>query len=305
MDKVICKICGEPIVNGHTWKKHRIKESNYFHEYEPRFCKQSGEILPFKNRESYLESDFKGKREMIAWFKENEEEAKTYAINLLKKRKEKKDLLYAPCQVELRSLSLMPSIIWFKDTFGNYNQLCESLGMKVRFDKEDETPVFNELKDDASIVVDSREQRAWSFKNHNIIIKGLKYGDYSLEPNRFKIHIERKGLSDFASTFGVGFERFSREVRRAKKDRAYLIVLVESSLNDTIHFNYLPHMKYCKVSPDYCLHNVRDLIQSFDNLQFVFVDGRKRAVETAKKIFGLNTHVRHWDLQFLVDKKEL
>jgi hypothetical protein len=302
MDKNICFICKKEIQKGnHFWKEHRLKESVYYEKYFPKFCKQTGEKLVFKNVDNYFSNDFKGKREMAQWFKSYPDEAKLYAVELLKQRKEKKNLIYSPSQVELRSI-MCPSMIWFKKNFQGYNLLCEDLGLKTRFDLENETPQFNEI--DGTILIDSREQKPLKFKSPTKTI-GLRYGDYALEPNRFKIHIERKNLSDFVSTFGVGFDRFCREVNRAKKDRAYLIILVESTLNDALHFNYLPQTKYCKTNPDFVFHNVRDLLQRFSNVQFLFCDGRKEMAELVKKIFGMKRHPKHFDLQFLKDTKQL
>ncbi len=270
---MICKICENEVTQeNHFWKVHHLSQEDYYTKYYPRFCKFSKELLPFKNKENYFNNDFKGKREMAAWFKENSGQvAKDYAIALLKKRIERKKLIYAPCQTELRSL-LFPSMIWFKQNFDSYNDLCSSLGLKIRFDLENEVPIFRSIKNEAIILVDSREQKSLKFSDYKTKIQGLKFGDYALEPNRFKVHIERKGLSDLAATFGTGFERFCREVIRAKRERAYLIILVEASINDALHFNYLPYMKYCKVSPDYCFKHIRDLMQTFENIQFVFAE---------------------------------
>src|SRR6266404_9158892 len=165
MDNHICSICKqETKEDSHFWKEHRIKQSNYFEQYHPRFCKQTNELLSFKNFDSYFSNDFKGKREMVAWFKAYPDDAKTYAIELLKKRKEKKGLIYTPSQVELRSI-MSPSIIWFKENFDSYNQLCKSLGFQERFDLENEIPIFKEIE--GTILIDTREQRHLRFNYDN------------------------------------------------------------------------------------------------------------------------------------------
>ena len=43
-------------------------------------------------------------------------------------------------------------------------------------------------------------------------------------------YIERKSITDFIGTMSGGYERFKREVERAREQDAKLIVLVEESL---------------------------------------------------------------------------
>ena len=305
MDKYICQICKKEIQeNKHFWKEHKIKEADYYQEYHPRYSKQTNQLIKFKNRDFYFSSDFNDKKEMMVWFKDNPELSKEYAVNLLAHRKEKKNLVYAPSHVELRSI-LAPSMIWFKKNLGNYKELCERLNYQIKFDREDDVIGYGEFPESAKIIIDTREQLPLKFNGINTEIKKLDYGDYARFPNRYKIHVERKNLSDFVGTLGVGYERFCREIARAKKEGAYLIVLVEALLNNALHFNYLPHMKYSKVSPDYIFHHVREMMQTYSNLQFVFCAGRIEAAELIKKIFCIKKHPKHYDLQYYYDTKQL
>ena len=304
MDKHICKICNQEVdADNHFWKNHRIKQEDYFHSYFPRYSKETGELIKFKSRDFYLHSDFNDKKEMMAWFKANPDKAQAYAIELLKKRRDRKGLVYAPSQVELRSL-MLPSMIWFKKHFDNYAKLCFSIGLKPRFTREDEIINYGTLSDHSKIMIDTREQKPLKFDVPTEVAT-LSYGDYALFPNKFKVHIERKNLSDFVGTLGVGFERFCREIEKAKKDHAYLVILVESLLSDALSFNYLPQTKYCKVGPDFIFHNVRDIMQTYSNVQFLFCGGRKDAVQIIKKIFAIKRHPKHFDLQYYMDSKQL
>ena len=53
--------------------------------------------------------------------------SKEYFRNFLIGRKEKKDLEFAPCQVELRSL-MSPSVAYYQKVFGDYNEICQRGG---------------------------------------------------------------------------------------------------------------------------------------------------------------------------------
>ena len=308
MDKHICKICNREIdANNHFWRAHGIKEMDYYQKYIPRYSKQTNELIQFKNRNFYLSSDFNDKREMITWIKNNSSTGRLYAMEILYKRIIDKQLKYFPCQVELRSL-MMPSLIWYKKTLGTCAEIVNFIKMpdlKLRFDKEDEEIEYRNLSPHDTIIVDTREQLPLKFKDALTKVEKLDYGDYALSPNKYKVHIERKNLSDFVGTFGVGYERFCREVDRAKKDRAYLIILVESTLNDALHFNYLPQTRYCKVGPDFIFHNVRDILQKYNNIQFLFCNGRREAAELVKKIFKIKKHPKHYDLQYYKDVKKI
>lgn len=298
----VCKICNEEFAaNNHFWRAHGIKESEYYVKYIPRFSKHTGEPIRFKNRDFYLNSDFNDKTEMKQWLNNNPEEAKVYMVELLKKRKEQKDLKYTLSEVELRSLGL-PSVAWYKKAFGDYNKLAKSIGFKKRFNYPD---ALNYIWKDFTkevVFVDTREQTPLTFDNVPTEKKTLSYGDYTLS-NNSGIYIERKTLSDFVNTVGPNIERFCKEIERAKKDKAYLVVLIESPLIQALSFNYLPHMRFAtKSTPDFVFHNVRKLMQTYKNIQFVFVNGRRMASETIIKIYYHSHLIKNLDLQYCYDK---
>ena len=92
-------------------------------------------------------------------------EAKEYCRELLISRKEKKDLIFAPTQVELRTL-MMPPVQVYNSFFDNYYKLCEEVGLISRYKKpEDKISVKNQSS--SKIYVDTREQKPLDFKNLN------------------------------------------------------------------------------------------------------------------------------------------
>lgn len=89
-----------------------------------------------------------------------------------------------------------------------------------------------------TVVVDSREQSNWDFKNFRAdarqkrlplvvrtVTKGLKSGDYSIEGIEDRISVERKSLSDLYSTLGQGRERFERELQRLSEMEVAAVVI--------------------------------------------------------------------------------
>ena len=98
---------------------------------------------------------------------------------------------------------------------------------------------MNEKKflSDLTIVIDSREQRPYSFEGHNTTVQGLPIGDYSLL-NCPDIAIERKSVDDLAGSLTRGRDRFKRELQKGAVI-PYFALVVEASLNDLANGKYI------------------------------------------------------------------
>jgi len=311
MDDIKCLVCQsifskERELHGHL-KSHKIKIEEYYLKYYSKKDLLTGEPIPFKNREQYLTTDFLCKDNLKIWFNSSDLENQIKFIeSFVRERIERKGLVFIPSQVELKSL-MCPSLITIKKIIPNYIQFFENLGLINRLSLK--TEVIETNKDSNPILIDTREQSPLFFRYEiKKKISSLPYGDYKLEkdPLPQKLAIERKSLSDFVSTFSTGFDRFKRELDRATNANCYLVVLVEQSSNDALNFK-----KRNLISPrllvteEYVFHNVRSLMQSNKNIQFLFVDSRSEASRLVEKIlyFG-NLHLKY-DLQLEYDLKEL
>ncbi len=309
---MICHICKEEVsekdFNKHPYRVHQLTLEQYFLQHEPKFDLQTGEKIKYKNPTQYLNTDFNSKTNLRLWLKDQTpEKAKEYCKDLLIKRKIEKNLIYSPSQTELRSLSNMPSIISYDKIFedsGGYYNLCDQLGFKNKFRKLDILDDFREFDKEKVLRIDTRENKMIKFNDCNVEIATLSYGDYHISGS--KIYIDRKSLVDFLGTFGTGLERFKREIKRAKDNGDYLFVLVENDLTKCLGFEYLPYIKRnTKVTSDYIYHNVRNLMQEFDNLQFLFCNGREEMNRLIKKT------LQNWEICIKIDnelyyeKKEL
>lgn len=298
-----CKICSEIIKgNKHFWDNHSIKISEYFHKYEPRFTKDGKSVEFKKDINNYFETDFNSLTERNIWVKANPEIGKEYILDLLIKRKVKKNWIYAPGQTQIR-LAGLPSILWFEKEFKlSFREICEKLDFKIKYKNIDIDIKWGESLE---IVQDTREQKSLVFPpNFNIVITKLDYGDYALVGVP-EIGIERKSISDFAGTLSAGYERFQRELKRAKKDGGYLVILVENSWSDFKSIEYLVQTKHIKSTFDHLAKRARDLYEEFDNFQICFVDGRKQSAKIAELILKLGKKVKKTDLQYLLDSKTI
>jgi len=309
---VICKIDGKEFKDEKSLhlalKSYGLNKVKYYQKYYERRDLLTNELINFKTKEQYLNSDFNDKNNMKRWLKEQSiEKAQEYCKELLLKRKNNKNLIYTPTQVELRTI-MAPSIVFYNKIFKNYYDLCSSLGLENRFVHPDliKDNFKYKLSNKDMIYVDTREQ-SWLKFNTPFEIKTLSFGDYSCSNNNCNCFIERKSLSDFISTLSVkNYDRFKNEIEKAKKNNSYIIVMVEEVLSNALSFRYLPHIsKKIKATPEYIFHNVRELLQEYNNLQFIFVDGRQEMTRLIEAIFASKCFYQKIDLQLAYDMKIL
>lgn len=306
MDNTTCRICNkefetESSLHKHL-KAHKLLLPEYYRKYMPKFDKFNGQPIEFKNKEQYLNCDFNSRDNLRNWFKKTDRiTARAYAKMVLELRIDRKKLVWTPTQVELRS-AMMPPIQCYNELFGNYYELCGEMGLKNKFDYNTELEF---VRTDYKILVDNREQLPLDFK-HETEWATLKVGDYACNID-YGCFIERKSAPDLLGTLSGGYERFSRELDRATASKSYLVVLVEESLNNCLHFDTLPNVyhKGSKITPEFIFHNIRETIQKYPNMQFLFVDSRNKASEIIEKIFDSGAACKNIDLQFYLDTRKL
>ncbi len=310
---IICKADGTEHEDRDALHKYlrrlRVKQETYYTEHEPRFDLFSGEPIPFTSASQYLTSDFINKHNIKKLIKQRPEEAKKWAVGWLQRRREEKNLIYPPTHVELRTL-MCPTVRYY-NAVGGYQKICAELGYKTRYEGQ---LAFKPLDIEQEIIQDTREQKPLQL-DHPTRIATLNVGDYAIDGS--KVVIERKGLNDFVSTITtkkpdpfkkkkVGIERFRAELDRARAAGIYLIMLVEESIGNAVSFNYLPHMRYTKATPDHVFKNLRDLLIEYaDCFQTVFVASRHEAAQAIVKLFEAGETVKTVDLHFEYEEGRL
>ena len=303
-------------------KRFRVSRERYFHEYYPRHDKATGELIPFKDYEQYQSQNFVSKVTLKKWIKDNPEEGWKWAKEWLAQRKAEKNLIYAPSQVELRTLSC-PSMPYYDKigaAEGGYYGVTTDLGYAPRFNGA--PLVFTPLPVGATILCDTREQAPLKL-NWPTRAAALNVGDYALDtPHDRGVRIERKSLSDFCGTLSgrkvvreskrngtvedSAFQRFDRELERAQKLDYYVVMMVESNINDAQRFDFLPQTQWLKASPSYIFRQLRELLIKYPlHFQCVFVDGRAEMASKVLRVFELGTSVRYIDLQYAYEEGRL
>jgi hypothetical protein len=247
---------------------------------------------------------------MINWFKnQTMSVARSYAIELLYRflvKRKSQGTLIAPCQTELRTL-LIPSIVYFDKLFDiGFDNIVKNIGFQERFLYTDSK--IRELPNTAKegipkIAQDSREKTELNFKNCEIIKTKLDFGDICGYGEFYSnVFIERKAnISDFVQTISE-FDRFNREIKRAKQLGAYLIVIVEEPLDKCLKFS--DFFDKCQATPEYIFHNVRRLIRENENLQFCFLD-KNKFEKIVLWILSVRENIQKIDIQYLLDSQKI
>jgi len=289
-------------LNSHL-RKLKITQAAYYLYYYPRHDLLTGAKIEFKNYNQYFSTCFVHKNNMKKYCLNDPAKGLEFGINYLKERVARKGVRKAFHQVELKSLPC-PTIKFFQE-FGDYNKICEDMGLKAQFDYTKELQFEYNNLDKAVVNFDTREQQIIKFNKVKSELKTLKYGDYSInEPYNSGIFIEKKSISDFVTSFGKDYQRLRREFERCKEAGHYMVVLVLKPFSKALGFDYQFETRYAKVSPDYVFGNVREIIKEFNNVQFLFID-KERAEEIVLKIFQMGKFVKNFDLQYNLDCKLL
>ncbi len=259
----------------------------------------TGEDLIFKNEDQYLNVDFNSRENLNNYLISiDKATAKQYCFDFLKKRKERKSLVFAPSQIELKS-HIAPSINIIQKGIGlDYNELVKEVELMPRFRYKSsfKTTYEGEMK----IIQDTREKKPLKFKN--IEIHKLDIGDYTVkEPYYANIFVERKSLADLIGTLcPKNFNRFKNELARAVEMDCYLIVIIEESFSQLLRMKDLKYIR-SQASPDYILHKIREIMESSNMIQFLFLSNRGESERIIPKIFRLKKQVRDLDLQYVYE----
>jgi len=265
-------------------------------QLNPRYDLFSKELIADKSKEFYLNSLYNTRTNLIKHFKGlGSKEVESITKEILATRIKLKKIEYAPCTFECKSIPIpTPTPALVNSLGGDYGKICEELGLKTKYRYDEfKSDNFKRIK---IINCDTREKSPWQFdKNIKVELKTLNVGDYS-NPLNPSIVIERKSMNDLLGTFSAGFERFCREILRAKEQNINVVIICESKFNDFLSFNYLPQYKWVKkATPDFISSRIRNLLQLFPNAQIVFVDGRAEAAKLATLVLK-QPEIFDWDI---------
>lgn len=300
----ICRICNQPVnALNHFYRLHSIKLEDYCVKYFDRRDLLDNTPIIFKSVDQYFSVQFANKNNLKKYLKNLPKDiAADFCKKMLVDRKIEKNLIYTPLQVELFSLPCFPPVQYLLTLF-DYYDYCKEIGLFNKVLPPNNIHlVLDDVKDNC-VIVDSRESHPLKFDIEYKVDK-LDFGDYHFTGNP-NLYFERKSLADFISTLSGGLERFTRELERADESGAYLVMIIENSIQEALTFNHLPWMKRVKTkaTPEFIFHNLRELVQKFPKFQPLFVSGRQEVVGYMMKGFLSGDTFSQYDLQLLYTLK--
>lgn len=310
---ITCKVCNkefksERALHCHL-KVHHMTLAEYYTKFFPRKNKLTGDPIPFKDKDTYFNTDFSDYRQLKKWCDTApEEEVKEYIAYLLKRRVDLRSLTRSPSHLEL-VINKMPTIDHYRKHFGSYGEVSKSIGVKPLFEKALPTD-FNHCDDSMlKIFIDTREQMPLKFNNSEVM--ALNIGDYTASGSFYdRTYIDRKSTNDFIGTLSLGnIDRFKREMERVRNADAYMFIVIESNLKDLE--SYMRAAKSKKFGPyktnlKFIYHNMREVMHEFEDCcQFVFADNREGLEIIIPKILFFGRIIWGVDLQYYIDKNEL
>jgi hypothetical protein len=301
-----CKVCNaefesQRALHAHI-KSHSLFLAEYYCKYYPRYNLLSGEQLPYKDREEYFVKGFSTRRELDKWSRVADKgEVSEYIVKQLKNRVDSKGLSRGPGHLELELYGL-PSIDLYKRFLGTYSKACAEVEVKPLFYKNIPSDFFTDdpSLSEIEVVVDTREQKPLDFVNPKVM--KLDFGDYTTTGENYtKTFVDRKSESDFKSTMSTGFERFRKELERARAFNSYLYIATESSIDKIKrNNNYGAH----RSKLDYIWHNMRVLTHEFaDTCQFIFTNDRTASKKIILKLLINGDNLWNTDIQYFIDKQ--
>ena len=142
-------------------------------------------------------------------------------------------------------------------------------------------------ENDFTIIVDTREQQPWHFKNYATAISKVDTGDYTVQGLENIVTIERKkSVNEFANN--ITEKRFKDWVGRLS-DIEFPFVLLEFSLTDILNYpigSNIPKRMWnkIKIRPNYIIKNLLEL-NLYYNINVVLCDNHRNAEHLAEQIF--------------------
>lgn len=264
----------------HIAPVHKQILEDYYQTAFPRFDLLTGELIPFKNREQYTTASFTDRNNFIQYCIKQPIKARAAILKVIELRSKSKNINRLLSTIEARS-TIYPTPLLCKSLKIDWMKLGEELNLSCNYN-------YNQLLTFASdanfnILIDKREQLPLNFK-YKTLSTTLNFGDYTSSSNFNNTFIERKSINDLIGTLSKGYERFGRELERAKEFNANIVVLVENDITEILSGNYKKLNKQIKATPDFILHRMREIMNNYITVQFLFTKNRDEAARTLPRI---------------------
>ena len=282
-------------------KAHALHQPEYYVKHYARRSLLTGELLPYRSYEDYFSRDFASTAEMVKWARSvSKPEAQTYLLERLGERKREKNLEFAPCDIDLKLSKLPPSTV-FAEIFGSYRKAFEKVGLKERWTTEASTV---QIPADVRILIDTREQQPLSVP-YTIEEQKLDFGDYTFAGEHHNsTFVDRKSASDFRSTLTSGYDRFVREIERARSFGSFLFIVIEATMKQVQENTYNTSKNASSIALAW--KNTKEICNAHaDVCQFLFTGSRENSERVIPILLANGPRLWFTDVQHLFDARKL
>lgn len=305
-----CRTCqkefsSERSLEGHL-KVHGGAEE-YYKTHFPRFDHYDKSFIEFKDKRQYLSSFFNSHPNRISYYNENGgKEAKEILLKEFLGNKTHKGYKFLPCHYYFK-LSQLAGVDIIRRLYGS----CQEFAIQADVDQFYSKKLPKEFWDDKTsefnmeVHIDTREKKPFEFVRS--IPNKLDFGDYTAGGEKYsKTFVDRKSAADFLGTFSsqTNFDRFKREIQRAREFNSFLFVVVESTIDGLPESINKKFYKNFDRLQSFAFHNVRDiLINDYESCQFVFARNTSEANDITRKILYHGREIWNCDVGYFLNSR--
>lgn len=296
-----CLECQQSFDSERSLHAHIKKHDMFLHDYYVKHFRRkdllTGDLLPFKNKEQYFSCYFLNQENQKIYFDKQYPKDLDVQMILLEMLSSKTKDSVCPSEIILNSYGL-PSISVYKKFFGTFTHACAGAGGEPLHNGK--IPKDFGEKINAKIFIDTREQQPLSFPQSEAL--KLDLGDYGIENKFFDYtFVDRKSEGDFKSTLSQdNYERFRRELQRARDQDCFIFVVVESDMGQ-IEKNNIKSKHQANLA--YIYHNMRALQLEFkDCCQFIMTSNRDNSIKLIPRLLKHGRKLWNVDLQYYINE---
>ena len=306
-ESICCLECGQSFdgrrsLHAHI-KAHKMTLGDYYVKNLPKFDLFSGEPIPFKNYEAYIETDFRNKKNMYKWLQSiSDKERSEYCLEAFDRHMRDRKVSFTPNHLYFMTHPRLPKKCFFSDL--DIAKISEKYGMRNVFtDRPKERINLDDYPKDMIILQDTAEQKPLKFSVKSVETS-LDFGDYTSSGKEYKyVYVERKSESDFKGTMSAGFERFCRELERAREFDSYIYIVVESDFGQIYRNNKLPFNKGGNL--DFIWDGMRKIIASYSDVcQFMFTGSRENSARIIPYLLYNGWTTKKIDMQYYLEESK-
>jgi hypothetical protein len=238
---------------------------------------------------------------MKAWLDSAENsERREFLAAAISRKLDEKAINFGPPNLYLK-LSQLPETDYIKAAFGSCRDFYKQIEKEQLYSKNLPSQFWDRLPH-MGILTDTREQKPYDYGSLNIPCK-LEIGDYTAAGHFYSsTFVDRKSENDFKGTFTAGYERFRKELDRARRCNSFLFVVAETTPGLIDVGNVVA--KYGRVNTNLLWHNVREIIADYsDCCQFVFAGSRVMGKDLTYRILYWGKELWNCDLDYFIEKQ--